>query len=117
MNQVHDPIARLGLARHPEGGLHRETWRAARWLSQRFRSVSVRQRTETGCASDSTAIDNATPSTPKEPTMNTPLNHRLAAAIASVAITFVLFSAVAGQAEPPVAGSVLAQAATAAVVR
>lgn len=42
--------------------------------------------------------------------MNTPLNHRLAAAIASVAITFVLFSAVAGQAEPPVAGALLAQA-------
>lgn len=42
--------------------------------------------------------------------MNTPLNHRLAAAVASVAITFVLFSAVAGQAEPPVAGSLLAQA-------
>ncbi len=44
--------------------------------------------------------------------MNTPLNHRLAAAIASVAITFVLFSAVAGQAEPPVAGSLLAQTAS-----
>lgn len=49
--------------------------------------------------------------------MNTPLNHRLAAAIASVAITFVLFSAVAGQAEPPVAGSLLAQAASAHVAR
>lgn len=43
--------------------------------------------------------------------MNTPLHHRLAAAVASVAITFVLFSAVAGQTEPPVAGSLLAQAA------
>ena len=49
--------------------------------------------------------------------MNTPLNHRLAAAIASVAITFVLFSAVAGQAEPPVAGSVLARAASATLAR
>ena len=49
--------------------------------------------------------------------MNTPLNHRLAAAIASVAITFVRFSAVAGQAEPPVTGSLLAQAASAHVAR
>ena len=43
--------------------------------------------------------------------MNTPLRHRLAAALASLAITFVLFSAVVSEAEPPVAGSLLAQAA------
>ena len=49
--------------------------------------------------------------------MNTRLNHRFTAAIASVAITFVLFSAVAGQAQPPVAGSLLAQASTSAVAR
>ena len=43
--------------------------------------------------------------------MNTALSYRLAAAVASIAITFGLFSAVAGQVEPPVAGSLLAQAA------
>jgi len=42
--------------------------------------------------------------------MNTPLTHRLAAAVASIAVTFVLFSAVVAQATPPVAGSLLAQA-------
>ena len=47
--------------------------------------------------------------------MNTPLSYRLAAAVASIAITFSLFSAVVGQAEPPVAGSLLAQAGTATV--
>lgn len=44
-------------------------------------------------------------------------NHRFAAAIASAAITFVLFSAVACQIQPPVANSLLAQAAPTAVVR
>jgi hypothetical protein len=49
--------------------------------------------------------------------MNTPLNQRFAAAIASVVITFVLFSAVAGHAEAPVAGALLAQANTTTTVR
>jgi hypothetical protein len=48
--------------------------------------------------------------------MNTSLTQRLAAAIASTAITFVLFSAVVSEAEPPAASPVLAQAA-APVVR
>ena len=39
--------------------------------------------------------------------MNT---QRLAAALASVVVTLTLFSAVAHQAQPPVAGSLLAQA-------
>ncbi len=43
--------------------------------------------------------------------MNTPLAHRLAAAVASLAITFALFSVVVAEAEPPVPGSLLAQAA------
>ncbi|MGZ5772773.1 MAG: hypothetical protein ACXWJ1_17845 [Caldimonas sp.] len=47
--------------------------------------------------------------------MNTPLNFRLAAAFASVAITFSLLSAVAALAEPPVASPLLAQAAAVAV--
>jgi hypothetical protein len=42
--------------------------------------------------------------------MNTPLTHRVAAAIASIAITFTLFSAVVSEAKPPVSGSLLAQA-------
>ena len=44
--------------------------------------------------------------------MNTPLTHRFAAALASVAITISLFSAVVSEAEPPATGSMLAQAAT-----
>jgi hypothetical protein len=48
--------------------------------------------------------------------MNTPLTHRFAAAAASIVITFSLFSAVIAEAEPPVSGSLLAQA-TAPVVR
>ncbi len=44
--------------------------------------------------------------------MNTPLNQRLAAVAASIAITFSLFGAVTDLAEAPVAGPVLAQAAT-----
>ena len=47
----------------------------------------------------------------------TPLNVRLAAAIASVAITFSLLSGVFALAEPPVANSLLAQAATGTLVR
>ena len=43
--------------------------------------------------------------------MNTPLNLRLAAASASIAIAFSLFCSVVSLAEPPVAGSLLAQAA------
>lgn len=49
--------------------------------------------------------------------MNTPITHRLAAAVASIAITFTLFSAVVAEAEPPVAGSLLAQAGSATLVR
>ena len=50
--------------------------------------------------------------------MNTPLTHRLAAAVASIVITFSLFSAVVSEADPPVPGSLLAQAqATTPVVR
>jgi hypothetical protein len=47
--------------------------------------------------------------------MNTPLNHRLAAALTSLAITFMLFSAVVANAERPVPGALLAQADTARV--
>ncbi|MGZ5252583.1 MAG: hypothetical protein ACXWCE_20370 [Caldimonas sp.] len=47
--------------------------------------------------------------------MNTPLNFRLTAAVASVAITFSLISAVAALAEPPVASPLLAQAASVTV--
>jgi len=43
--------------------------------------------------------------------MNTPLNFRLAAAVASMVMTFSLFSAVVANAEPPASGSLLAQAA------
>lgn len=42
--------------------------------------------------------------------MNTPLNHRLAAAVASLAITVTLFSAVVANADRPVPGALLAQA-------
>jgi len=50
--------------------------------------------------------------------MNTPLTHRFAAALASVVITFSLFSAVVAEAEPPVSGPLLAQAAmTTPVIR
>lgn len=44
--------------------------------------------------------------------MNTTLNTRIAAAVSAVAITFTLFSAVVSEAQPPVAGAVLAQATT-----
>lgn len=47
--------------------------------------------------------------------MNTPLNHRLAAAVASLAITVTLFSAVVANAERPVPSALLAQADTARV--
>ena len=47
--------------------------------------------------------------------MNTSLKHRLAAAVASMAITFTLFSAVVANAERPVPGALLAQANTAQV--
>ena len=46
--------------------------------------------------------------------MNTPLTYRLAAACASVVITFSLFSAVVAEAEPPVSTLLLAQAAASA---
>ncbi|MEP7301594.1 MAG: hypothetical protein ABI699_08695 [Caldimonas sp.] len=45
----------------------------------------------------------------------TPLTLRFAAAFASVAITFTLLSTVYALAEPPVASSLLAQAATVTV--
>ena len=44
--------------------------------------------------------------------MNTSLNHRLAAALASMAITFTLFSAVVAIAERPIPDPLLAQADT-----
>ena len=44
--------------------------------------------------------------------MNTPLTHRFAAALASVAITFSLFSAVVAEAELSAANPLLAQAST-----
>jgi hypothetical protein len=47
----------------------------------------------------------------------TPRTFRLAAAIASVAITCSLLSGVFALAQPPVASSLLAQAATATIVR
>jgi hypothetical protein len=47
----------------------------------------------------------------------TPRNVRFAAAIAAVAITCALLSSVFAMAQPPVANSLLAQAAPAAVVR
>jgi ABC-type uncharacterized transport system permease subunit len=49
--------------------------------------------------------------------MNTPLNRRLAAALASMAITFTLFSAVVANADRPVPGALLAQADTATDIR
>ena len=45
----------------------------------------------------------------------TPLNFRLAAAVASVAITFSLLSAVFALAQPPAASTLLAQAGTVTV--
>ena len=48
--------------------------------------------------------------------MNTPLNFRLAAAAASVVITFSLLSGIATMAKPPVGDVLLAQAA-ATIVR
>ena len=47
----------------------------------------------------------------------TPRPFRIAAAFASVAITYSLLSAVFALAQPPVASSLLAQAATTVVVR
>lgn len=47
----------------------------------------------------------------------TPRAFRLAAAFASVAITYSLLSAVFALAQPPVASSLLAQAASTVVVR
>ena len=47
--------------------------------------------------------------------MNTRFNCRLAAALASMAITFTLFSAVVANAEPQARGALLAQADSAAV--
>ena len=47
----------------------------------------------------------------------TPRTVRVAAAVASVAITWSLLSAVFALAEPPVADPLLAQAATGVVVR
>lgn len=44
--------------------------------------------------------------------MTITLNTRIAAAVSAVAITFTLFSAVVSEAQPPVVGSVLAQATT-----
>lgn len=49
--------------------------------------------------------------------MNTPFGLRLAAAAASLAITFSLFSAIAENAQPPLAATLLAQAAAASAVR
>ena len=48
--------------------------------------------------------------------MNTPKTHRIAAAFASVAITFALISGIAGMAKPAPADALLAQSA-ATVVR
>lgn len=47
--------------------------------------------------------------------MNTPLNVRLVAAVASAAITFSLLGGIAALAKPPVASVQLAQATTASV--
>ena len=47
----------------------------------------------------------------------TPRNNRFAAAIASIAITSSLLSAVFAMAQPPVATSLLAQAAPTVIVR
>lgn len=47
----------------------------------------------------------------------TPLNVRLAAAVASVAITFSLLSGVFALGEPPVANSLLALAGSTKIVR
>lgn len=49
--------------------------------------------------------------------MNIPPNIRLAAAAASMAIVFTLFSGVVSLAEQPAASPLLAQAAAAATVR
>ena len=50
--------------------------------------------------------------------MNTiPRNVRLAAAVATIAITSSLLSAVSAMAQPPVASSLLAQAAPTVIVR
>ena len=51
---------------------------------------------------------------PREPTMNTPLAHRLAAAVAAIAVAAMLFSTVFAQATPSVPGSLLAAPATVA---
>ena len=47
--------------------------------------------------------------------MNTPLKHRLAAAVASMSITLTLFTAVVANAERPVPGVILALADSARV--
>jgi hypothetical protein len=47
--------------------------------------------------------------------MHTPLNFRLAVAVASITITFSLLSGIAALAKPPVASVQMAQAATAMV--
>jgi len=41
MDEVRDLIDSLGLARHPEGGWYRETWRAAPAGSQRSAGTSI----------------------------------------------------------------------------
>jgi predicted cupin superfamily sugar epimerase len=41
MDEVRELIDRLGLARHPEGGWYRETWRAASVGSQRSAGTSI----------------------------------------------------------------------------
>lgn len=41
MDEVRDLIERLGLARHPEGGWYRETWRAAPAGTQRSAGTSI----------------------------------------------------------------------------
>ncbi len=41
MNEVHDLIDRLGLARHPEGGWYRETWRAPAVGAQRSAGTAI----------------------------------------------------------------------------
>jgi len=46
--------------------------------------------------------------------MNTSYAHRLAAAVAAIAVTAMLFSTVFAQATPPVPGSLLAAPATVA---
>lgn len=49
--------------------------------------------------------------------MNTPLNFRFAAALASIAITFSLLSGLAGMAKPQASNVLLAQAPTSVTIR